>query len=448
MNRIFLLLILFSTHLEVLAQSNEFSSNLDKARKGNVVAQHLVAEAYRSGDGVEKSIEKSLYWYEKLVEGGDAFAMHEAANIWAFEKEASARDLQKGYDLWVKSAEGGCIGACFTLACFGFNDGAASVKRPDFGMDEFVYWHRRVIDHLFAGKAPHEMEPTLKLTPYMQKKEQEDLSSILGNYGNWYYEGRDFEWLKVERNPEYAVPYLLRAAELGNSWSQLLMGEIYSGMNNLVEPDDEKALYWYTLAAENGERIALCYMGDCYYGITPNRFVVPDKTKGLAYFRKAAEKGEPYAQYRLGYIYSEGDGTAVDKRKGYYWTKKAAENDFVEGIFNLSLCYLNGEGTEKNPSKYIECQRRAAEMGYPPAQFNMGVAYQGGDYGLPRNYQEAARWYRLAADQGDPYAQLNLGLLYFQGLGVKKSKATAKMLWQQSAAQGEEKAVQLLRKHF
>jgi TPR repeat protein len=38
--------------------------------------------------------------------------------------------------------------------------------------------------------------------------------------------------------------------------------------------------------------------------------------------------------------------------------------------------------------------------------------------GIPRNFSEAARWFRAAADAGDPVAQHDLGVLYFKGLGV------------------------------
>jgi TPR repeat protein len=38
--------------------------------------------------------------------------------------------------------------------------------------------------------------------------------------------------------------------------------------------------------------------------------------------------------------------------------------------------------------------------------------------GVPRNYTEAAMWYRRAAEQGDSLAQYSLGLLYDKGQGV------------------------------
>lgn len=43
----------------------------------------------------------------------------------------------------------------------------------------------------------------------------------------------------------------------------------------------------------------------------------------------------------------------------------------------------------------------------------------------PRDYAEAARWFRRAADQDYPKAEVYLGTLYHQGLGVSKDEVEA-----------------------
>ncbi len=61
----------------------------------------------------------------------------------------------------------------------------------------------------------------------------------------------------------------------------------------------------------------------------------------------------------------------------------------------------------------------AAEQGEPRAQYNLGVCYKFG-VGVPKDYNEAVKWYRLAAQQGHPQAQCNLGVCYANGEGVVK----------------------------
>jgi TPR repeat protein len=58
-----------------------------------------------------------------------------------------------------------------------------------------------------------------------------------------------------------------------------------------------------------------------------------------------------------------------------------------------------------------------AEQGDPAAQSYLGFMFETGR-GVPRNYTEAAMWYRRAAEQGDSLAQYSLGLLYDRGQGV------------------------------
>jgi TPR repeat protein len=58
-----------------------------------------------------------------------------------------------------------------------------------------------------------------------------------------------------------------------------------------------------------------------------------------------------------------------------------------------------------------------AEQGDPVAQSYLGFMFETGR-GVPKNYTEAAMWYRRAAEQGDSRAQYSLGLLYDKGQGV------------------------------
>jgi TPR repeat protein len=58
-----------------------------------------------------------------------------------------------------------------------------------------------------------------------------------------------------------------------------------------------------------------------------------------------------------------------------------------------------------------------AEQGDPAAQAYLGFMFETGR-GVPKNFTEAAMWYRRAAEQGNSLAQYSLGLLYDRGQGV------------------------------
>ena len=76
-----------------------------------------------------------------------------------------------------------------------------------------------------------------------------------------------------------------------------------------------------------------------------------------------------------------------------------------------------------------------AEQGNVEAQFNLGLLYDQGR-GLPKDKQEALRWYRRAAIQGDMFAQNALGDNYWEGTGVPKDDREAVRWWRLAAAKG------------
>ena len=71
-----------------------------------------------------------------------------------------------------------------------------------------------------------------------------------------------------------------------------------------------------------------------------------------------------------------------------------------------------------------------------PAQYNLAFLYENG-LGVPRDFAQAAAWYRKAADQGDPESQNNLGVLYSTGQGVPHDEAEAVRLYRLAAAQDD-----------
>jgi TPR repeat protein len=80
-----------------------------------------------------------------------------------------------------------------------------------------------------------------------------------------------------------------------------------------------------------------------------------------------------------------------------------------------------------------------AEQGDPAAQTYLGLMFETGR-GVPRNYTEAAMWYRRAAEQGDSLAQYSLGLLYDRGQGVPQDIVEANKWLNLSAAAAPKRA--------
>jgi len=102
---------------------------------------------------------------------------------------------------------------------------------------------------------------------------------------------------------------------------------------------------------------------------------------------------------------------------------------------NRGLAYYNGDGIPKNFIEAAKWYRLAANQGNAMAQYNLGLLYYKGQ-GVLQNHAEAAKWCRLAAEQGNAMPQFNLGLLYRDGDGIPKNFIEAAKWYRMAAEQG------------
>ncbi len=155
----------------------------------------------------------------------------------------------------------------------------------------------------------------------------------------------------------------------------------------------------------------------------------------------AAEQGDMEAQFNLGLMYYDGEGTEVNYEKVLYWWEKAAEQGDVRAQFNVGSMYYDGEGTEVNYKKALYWYEKAAEQGDVDAQFETAdMYYYSHGEGMSWDKEKALYWFEKAAEQGHIKAQLKTGCIYYKGEGTKRNKEKALYWWEQAAAQGDEGA--------
>ena len=172
-------------------------------------------------------------------------------------------------------------------------------------------------------------------------------------------------------------------------------------------------------------------------GVSENLF------RGISYFRRAADHGDVLAQVHLGYCYFNGKGVVPDSKIGTRFFSLAAQQGDADALECLAGCYLEGEGTEHNPSKAVSLFYQSAQLNHPPAFGSLGWCSLKG-YGLPESVQKAVTYFQIGADLSDDFCQYQLGLLFMSGKGVEKNMEKAREYFAQSAAQGNEIAVQKL----
>jgi TPR repeat protein len=106
-------------------------------------------------------------------------------------------------------------------------------------------------------------------------------------------------------------------AEAGNAKAQAELGNRYAMTQNY-----EQALYWFKLAAEQGNADAQYSFGLMYangVGLAQN------SQEALRWYHLAADQGDAEAQLQLGGMYINGEGVAQDYQEAVRWFRLAAD---------------------------------------------------------------------------------------------------------------------------
>jgi TPR repeat protein len=205
----------------------------------------------------------------------------------------------------------------------------------------------------------------------------------------------------------------------------------------------------------------------------------PNYGKAFEYYRIAAEKGrDPEAQYNLGILYANGQGTEKNLLLAAYWLRQAGEANFHDAqatesqvtfmyldenirtrtareVFQAAIDYyrtlfgMENAVVEANAlidaiSKYyvkedenkdyvcaLKCFRAMAEFGdSDSAMYNVGLCHLHG-WGTPEEHPAALYWFDRAADCGNEQAgERRDGLIdvYRRGSGNAGAKNLLELL--------------------
>lgn len=121
-----------------------------------------------------------------------------------------------------------------------------------------------------------------------------------------------------------------------------------------------------------------------------------------------AKQGSAISQYILATEYQYGLGGLIeDDAEAIKWMRKSALQGTAIAQYNLGLMLANGEGTPKNYAKAMEWLIKSANQGYLEGQTTLGRVYAAGEI-TPKNYEQAIYWLSKAAKGGSVDAQYRL----------------------------------------
>ena len=222
-----------------------------------------------------------------LADWGDAEAMFKLGKRY-FSGKGVKCDFSRALELLEDSAKKGYVPAYAELGDL-YYDGVIDIfdesNRIDRDYEKAAYWFEKAVEN-----TDYDEELFIKLALIYEE----------GGYG-------------AEPNVERAVKYLLKPAELGDYGAQNALGYCYYLLD-----DNENALHWKKLAAENGGPAEITSLACLYADLD-------DYEKAIPLYEKAAEKGDDMAFYWLGECYYNGNGVQKDLAKAEEYYRKAAK---------------------------------------------------------------------------------------------------------------------------
>ena len=263
--------------------------------------------------------------------------------------------------------------------------------------------------------------------------------------------------------------FLRRAAEQGSAPAQ----NEYARFLEKILKDEESALRFYMMAADQGHELALYNAGRI---LMKKKGDTDQISRGIEYMRLAAEKNNSLAMLKLGELLISGKLVERNAEDGFLLIKNSVELKNVLALNVLGECYLFGTGCPQNipearryfeqaancrvprgctnfghmliqegQGKYKEAfavYRLAAELNDPIGMICCGQLLESGFGGSEEpHYSQAAAYYQRAAALGNSYAYSNLGRMYQNGKGVTQDSSRAIKMFKRAIEMGNTNAM-------
>lgn len=188
-----------------------------------------------------------------------------------------------------------------------------------------------------------------------------------------------------------------------------------------------------------------------------------------------ASNGDATAQFQVGSMYRDGDGTPADARAALDWYSKAAAQGLARAANDAGALVEDGIDGKPDLAAARSWYAQAAKHPYGLAERNLGrmleyglggpkdpvaalamyekaAAHGDGDgarrggnmllegRGVPEDRVESARMFKLAAELKLPAGIERLGHMYLNGYGVERDPVRAVALFREAAAVGDDRA--------
>ncbi len=206
----------------------------------------------------------------------------------------------------------------------------------------------------------------------------------------------------------------------------------------------EKAVYWYTKSANNGNRYA---QNNLAYAYLNGNGVAVDKTKARAWFEKSGNQHFHSAALMAGKMFYNGEGGPADYNKAVRMFKDAAFGDIPEGMYYYALCYAYGKGVQVDSTKAVLWAERSIDKGYNWSYWLLGHMYADG-LAVKKDGWAAKYYFEKGDELNVSGCQNDLGVAYATGSFVEKDMGKAMDYYLKAANNGSTVAMSNLAKNY
>ncbi|WP_037355386.1 tetratricopeptide repeat protein [Selenomonas sp. FC4001] len=223
------------------------------------------------------------------------------------------------------------------------------------------------------------------------------------------------------------------------------LGAAYEYGHYGIDKDDETARRLYVMAIntakeknQNNDAVLYYQEGNAYYDLYLMDYSDEYIKDAIMCWKKAARLGYPEAQHRLSEQMND-----YDER--IYWEEQAANNGCLVAQYNMGSTYQRGwYGVTKNDNTAAIWFKKALK-GYLEEVNNhydddlshhykeLGDLYYNDLPGIGKNYKEAMKWYDMAVKERAHFyenALYNMGMMYYHGWGCSQDKNKADEIYE------------------
>ena len=283
-----------------------------------VSAMSDIGYVYDNGFGVEQDGTKAVEWYTKAADLGHSEAMY-CLGYEYYIGFGVEQDGTKAVEWYTKAADLGHSGAMYNLGNMYDNGGVVEqdstkavewyTKAADLDYSEAMYCLGNMYDNGFGVE-----QDSTKAIEWYTKAADLGHSEAMNNLGYMYAKGDG-----VEQDHDKALEWYVK------SLSSFPDYEVYKMIVDILHGEDA-AEKWFEESGDAEKMMALAGLYRSNYSENGEQ-VLPDFDKAIEWYTKAADLGNTDAMKMIGYMYTLGSlyGGEDDLEKAIEWYQKAAD---------------------------------------------------------------------------------------------------------------------------